>query len=251
MTKHKPARTEVDGWRLVWSDEFGYTGRPDSTKWEFDSGGHGWGNQELQYYTDRHANSRVENGCLVLEARSEKLQSCGYTSARLVTRNKGDWLYGRVEVRAVLPAARGTWPAIWMLPTDNAYGRWPSSGEIDIMEHVGWQPGVVHASVHTADFNHRRKNHPTASVNRPDVVSAFHIYAVEWSKDSIRFFVDDTCYHRWDNQNDGYGAWPFDKPFHLVLNIAVGGSWGGAQGVDEKAFPQRMLVDYVRVYAKR
>ena len=142
-------------YELVWSDEFDYTGLPNSEKWSYDVGGSGWGNNELQYYTEnRTENARVENGNLIIEARKESYGGNNYTSARLITKSQGDWLYGKIEVRAKLPGGRGAWPAIWMLPTDWAYGGWPSSGEIDIMEYVGYDPGVVHGTVHTESYNH-------------------------------------------------------------------------------------------------
>jgi beta-glucanase (GH16 family) len=234
---------------LVWSDEFDYTGLPDTTKWNYDVGGHGWGNQELQYYTYRRLeNVRVEEGKLVIEAKKESYEGKNYTSARLVTKNQGDWLYGKIEVSARLPKGRGTWPAIWMLPTDWEYGDWPSSGEIDIMEHVGYDEGVVHGTVHTEAFNHSLGTQKGNSVNLPDATTAFHEYAIEWTHSEIYFFIDGTKYFTFIKYDNDYKKWPFDKRFHLVMNIAVGGSWGGAQGVDDNAFPTTMEIDYVRVY---
>lgn len=234
---------------LVWSDEFDYTGLPDSSKWSYDTGGDGWGNNELQYYTaNRAENARVENGLLVLEARKEAIEGRSYSSARLVSRQKGDWQYGMIEVRAQLPQGRGIWPAIWMLPTDWQYGDWPRSGEIDIMEFVGYAPDSIYGSVHTESFNHVKGTQSTGGVFMPDQGKAFHVYAIAWEKNSIRFFFDGREYHRFDNNHQGWQAWPFDQRFHLLLNIAVGGNWGGKNGIDENIFPQRMLVDYVRVY---
>jgi len=149
--------TSVQGWKLVWSDEFSRDGQPDPSKWSYDVGGHGWGNNELQYYAEsRLKNARVENGNLIIEAHKESVQGSQYSSARLVTKGKGEWTYGRIEVRAKLPSGRGTWPAIWMLASQNSYGDgyWPDNGEIDIMEHVGFDPDVIHASVHTLAYNH-------------------------------------------------------------------------------------------------
>jgi beta-glucanase (GH16 family) len=241
-------------WQLVWADEFDYTGLPDPQKWGYDVGGHGWGNKELQFYTGRRLeNARVENGHLVIEARKESWQGSPYTSARLVTKGKGDWTYGRIEVRAKLPSGRGTWPAIWMLPTGWEYGSWPDSGEIDIMEHVGFDPDVVHASVHTKSYNHKINTHKTAKLGVSNARTGFNVYAIEWTPDEIRAFINKQYYftfknERLTNSSAGFGEWPFDKPFHLLLNLAVGGNWGGAQGVDETIWPQRMEVDYVRVY---
>lgn len=235
---------------LVWSDEFDYSGLPDSTKWGYDVGGGGWGNNELEYYTEKRTeNARVGDGCLTIEARKETFENRQYTSARLVTRGKGDWLYGRIEVRAMLPRGRGLWPAIWMLPTEWAYGDWPKSGEIDIMENVGYDPQKIHCTVHTESFNHTLGTQKSGTIDLPDPHDTYHIYAVEWFEDRIDYFVDDDAVFTFKNENSGYKTWPFNKEFHLVLNVAVGGSWGGAQGVDDAVFPQKMTLDYVRVFS--
>jgi beta-glucanase (GH16 family) len=241
-------------WELVWSDEFDYQGAPDPEKWGYDVGGRGWGNNELQYYTEGE-NVVVEDGMLVIEARRETRSGHDYTSTRLVSRGKGDWLYGRIEVRARVPDGIGTWPAIWMLPTDWAYGNWPASGEIDIMEHVGYDPGIIHGTVHTERFNHIKGTQQGGTIEVPDAQDEFHEYAVEWYEDRILFLVDGKQYYRFNpfisRPTAGFEEWPFDKRFHLLINIAVGGSWGGQRGVDEDAFPTRMYVDYVRVYQEK
>lgn len=239
------------GWVKVWSDEFNYRGLPDSTKWGYDVGGSGWGNNELQYYTSKRAeNARVLDSVLVIEARKEQWSNRNYTSARLVTRNKGDWTYGRFEIRAKLPAGRGTWPAIWMLPTKGTYGTggWPDNGEIDIMEHVGYDDGNIHGSTHCKMYYFKIGTQKTATIRIPDATSSFHVYALEWNKDKIDMYVDNTKYFTVLNENKGWEAWPFDKDFHLILNIAIGGDWGGSKGVDDNIFPQWLAVDYVRVY---
>lgn len=234
---------------LVWSDEFNYTGLPDPSKWGYDTGNGGFGNNELQNYTEsRLENARVENGSLVIEARKDWYQNIEYSSARLVTKNKGDWLYGRIEVKAKLPGAgRGTWPAIWMLPTDWEYGGWPRSGEIDIMENVGYDPNVVHGTVHTEAYNHTKNTQLAGKVEKTNYHTEYHIFAINWSEDKIDFFIDDELYFT-HVKHGGIDEWPFDKRFHLILNMAVGGDWGGAQGVDSNIWPKRMEVDYVRVY---
>ncbi len=241
-----------DSWKFAstpaWQDEFDYSGRPDPAKWGYDLGGDGWGNNELQHYTDRIDNVSVGDGVLIIIARKEPMNGRSYTSARLVSKNKGDFRYGRIEVRTRLPSGRGTWPAIWMLPTDWAYGNWPKSGEIDIMEHVGFDPDVVHVSVHTEAYNHIINTQKTATRKVPGVMTAFHRYRVDWTPDTIRGYIDDVQTFEFANEGTGPAAWPFDKRFHLLLNIAVGGNWGGKQGVDDKVFPARMEVDYVRVY---
>lgn len=233
----------------VWSDEFNYNGLPDPNRWGYDVGGGGWGNNELQYYTEnRLENARVENGKLIIEARKENYGNREYTSARLVTRNKGDWKYGRIEVMARLPHGRGTWPAIWMLPTNWVYGSWPKSGEIDIMEYVGFDPGIVHGSIHTEAYNHIIGTQKTDTIIVPDAETNFHLYAIEWDAEKIDFFVDSRKYFTFVNEHTGYQVWPFDQAFHLLLNIAVGGNWGGMQGIDPTIWPQKMWVDYVRVF---
>ncbi|MCR6655836.1 MAG: glycoside hydrolase family 16 protein [Opitutus sp.] len=240
------------GWKLVWSDEFDYQGEPDPKRWTYDIGGGGWGNNELQFYTDRRENSRVENGLLIIEARREKYQEREYTSARLVTKGRGDWTYGRFEIRARLPHGLGTWPAVWMLPTvwDLGDGSWPDNGEIDIMEHVGYDEGVVHASTHTHAHQWRINTQRTATISAPDVTREFHVYTLEWDEAEIRVYLDDEHYFTSRKDGGDWKSWPFFRDFHLLLNIAVGGDWGGQQGVDPSIFPQRMEVDYVRVYQR-
>ncbi len=235
-------------WELKWSDEFDYTGLPDNTKWGYDVGGSGWGNNELQYYTSfRSENSRVESGNLIIEARKEVYGGKNYTSARLITNNTGDWKYGRIEVKAKLPGGKGSWPAIWMLPTDWVYGSWPKSGEVDIMEYVGYDPGIIHGSIHTDAYNWVNNTQKTSSRTVADAETAFHVYSIDWYPNKMEFFVDGTLYFTFINGGT-WQKWPFDQRFHLLLNIAVGGNWGGAQGVDDNIFPIKMEVDYVRVY---
>lgn len=251
---HRDNKSEKHKMRLVWKDEFEYTGLPDPAKWGYDEGNGcpnlcGWGNAELQFYTARRAeNARVEHGKLVIEARREPWQSNAYTSARLVTKGKGDWKYGRIEICAKLPTGRGTWPAIWMLPTEWAYGGWPASGEIDIMEHVGYEPDSIVATAHTQAYNHVKGTQRRSDIYNSTIETAFHVYAIEWRPERIDFFMDGTKYHSFANEQKTFAEWPYDRTFHLLLNIAVGGHWGGHKGVDETIWPQRMEVDYVRVY---
>jgi len=241
---------------LIWSDEFDYEGLPDPSKWAYDVGdtcdrpfGCGWGNNEKQYYTEEDLdNARVEGGQLVIEAAREQMGQMDYTSARLVTRGKQNFKYVRVDVRAQLPSGRGTWPAIWMLPSDNTYGGWPQSGEIDIMEHVGYAPDSILGTVHTEAFNHTIGTQKGGAIRIPDAESAFHIYSISWTPEKIDFMVDDQVYFTFDHTQEGAAEWPFDQPFYLIMNIAVGGNLGGVEGVDPDIWPQKMLVDYVRVY---
>jgi len=241
------------GWQLVWNDEFDSGDQPDPTHWSYDVGGGGWGNHELQFYTkNRPENARIENGVLVIEARREPWEGRDYSSARLVTKGKGDWTYGRFEIRARLPIGRGTWPAIWMLPTvwNLGDGRWPDNGEIDIMEHVGYDPGVVHASTHSQQNQWRNKNQRTATIKVPTAGTAFHTYVLEWDAEEIRISVDQQHYFTSRKEGGDWKSWPFYRDFYIVLNLAVGGDWGAVKGIDESAFPQRMEVDYVRVFRK-
>lgn len=232
-----------------WADEFDYEGLPDSTKWDYDIGGSGWGNNELQYYTKELENARVGGGVLKITAIKEDKDGKEYTSARLVSRKKGDFLYGRFEVKAKLPTGKGTWPAAWMLPTDWVYGGWPRSGEIDIIEHVGYDQDKVHMSVHTHAYNHTIGTQKTSSKTVSGVSEDFHIYRIDWTPYAIRGYVDNVQLFEFINNGKGVDSWPFDQKFHFLLNLAVGGNWGGAQGVDPGVFPQTMEVDYVRVYA--
>ena len=240
-------------WELVWSDEFSLDGLPDSSKWGYATGGHGWGNDELQYYRRAHPdNARVRDGTLIITARQRPHGGNDYTSARLISRGKGDWQYGRFEIRARLPEGRGTWPAIWMMPSDWEFemGGWPDVGEIDIMEHVGHDPGLVHASAHSAAHQWQNGTQRTGSVRVEDAAHAFHTYGLEWTAEHIRASVDGRFYFTYTNDGEGPRSWPFDKPFYLIMNIAVGGAWGGMAGVDTTSFPQSMEVDYVRVYRR-
>jgi beta-glucanase (GH16 family) len=246
------------GYRLVWSDEFDVPGLPDAGKWSYDidRNSAGWYNNELQYYGNaRPENSQVENGVLVITARREDLAGAGlpdwggqrYSSARMVTRDRVGWTRGFFEIRAKLPCGVGTWPAIWTLssPPQTA---WPDDGEIDIMEHVGFDPGVIHGTVHTGAYNHMRGNHRSNRITVPDVCTAFHKYQMHWTANRITVGIDDRHYFQYSNEGSGNAAWPFDSPQYLILNLAVGGDWGGRQGVDDTIFPVRMEVDYVRVY---
>jgi beta-glucanase (GH16 family) len=238
-------------YQMVWSDEFDYTGLPDSTKWNYDVGGNGWGNHELEYYTSKRLeNARVENGNLVIEARKEPMMGMNYTSARLLTKGKMSWQYGKIETRAKLPRGRGTWPAIWMLGDTNPL-KWPDDGEVDIMEHVGFDQGVIHGSVHCKKYNWVIGNGKTATTQVMDCSDSFHVYTVEWDNSTIKISVDSTSYFTFSNEHSGYDAWPFDNKLFLILNIAVGGDWGGQKGVDDSIWPQQMVIDYVRVYQRK
>ena len=176
--------------KLVWSDEFNYKGLPDSTKWSYDVGGNGWGNDELQYYTYKQlTNARVEKGLLIIEAKKETIEKNAYSSARLVTKGKGDWTYGRIDVKAKIPKGRGTWPAIWMLGSTTPL-KWPDDGEIDIMEHVGYDQGVIHASTHTKKYYHKIGTQKTAVTTIPDCSEVFHVYSLDWDAETVTMLID-------------------------------------------------------------
>ena len=232
----------------TFQDEFNYTGAPDPSKWTYDLGGSGWGNHELENYTNSLSNSNADGTNLNITAIKEASGGMNYSSARLLSKGAGDFLYGRIEVRAKLPAGRGTWPAIWMLPTDWAYGAWPNSGEIDIMEHVGFDPNNVHFSIHTQSYNWTINTQKTTTVNIPTAITDFHKYRIDWTPYAIRGYYDDGLIYSFVNEGTGSAAWPFDKRFHMMLNLAIGGDWGAQQGVDDTIFPASLLIDYVRVY---
>lgn len=249
--KSDPGLEIPEGYSLIWSDEFDTNGLPDNSKWSYNVGGSGWGNSEEQYYTgSRLNNAEIKNGYLYITAQKEDFEGKQYTSARLVTKGKGDWQYGRIEVRTKLPQGVGLWPAIWMLPSDNTYGKWPDSGEIDIMESLGHIPNFVAATIQTKAKNAMLGTQNTTVQSVPDCYTTFHNYILEWDSAEMRIYVDKTLYNNYKNDGSGFENWPFDKPFHLILNIAVGGTFGGIQGIDDSIFPQSMVVDYVRVYKR-
>ncbi|GAA5523279.1 glycoside hydrolase family 16 protein [Aliifodinibius salicampi] len=234
-------------WELSWTDEFEYEGLPDSTKWSYENGY--IRNNELQYYTKRRSkNARVEKGTLIIESRNDNYNGHSYTSASLHTRNKAEWQYAKIEVRAKLPSGRGMWPAIWMLGTNIENVGWPACGEIDIMENVGFDPYIVHANIHTEAYNHtkgtNKGNHMT--VDAP--YEKFHTYTVEWLPQKISFYIDGNQYFTFNKESSDPDVWPFDQPFYLIINAAIGGAWGGTEGVADSIFPQKYYVDYVRVY---
>ena len=238
------------GYTLVWADDFNSAGLPDPAKWAYDTGRNkaGWYNHELQYYSrDRAENAEQRDGRLVITARKETLSSAPdwgrqrYTSARLLTRGKAEWTYGFFEIRARIACGKGTWPAIWML---GSQAEWPAGGELDIMEHIGHQPGRVFSTVHTAAGS--GASGTGEAVQLPDVCTAFHDYQMHWTRQSIRFGIDGAIHFEYRNQGTGNARWPFDAPQFLILNLAVGGDLGGK--VDDTIFPVSMEIKHVRVY---
>lgn len=234
--------------KLVWAEEFSVSGLPDPELWNYEVGF--LRNQEAQYYTaGRSENARVESGCLMIESRKEDYAGAKYTSASVNTLGKREFFRGRIEVRAKIPTGVGAWPAIWMMGTDIPRVNWPECGEIDIMENVGYEPDRIYATVHSP-----------GSVNNPGLVvrgghidifnpfAAFHVYAVEWRSDRLDFFVDDQKYFTYKKDARYPDYWRFDKPFYLLLNTAIGGNWGGQNGIDDSIFPLMYAIEYVRYY---
>ncbi|WP_117880185.1 glycoside hydrolase family 16 protein [Aureibaculum luteum] len=235
-------------YQLVWEDEFNEEGNPDATKWNYENGY--VRNNEKQFYTENLKNARVENGYLVLEAVKEEIEGYNYSSGSITTSNLVAWQYGKIEIKAKLPKGVGIWPAIWMLGENWKQVSWPKCGEIDIMEHVGFTKDSIYGTVHTEAYNHNIGTAVGKAVFINNPYDQYHIYAVEWTSKKIDFLLDNDVYHSFKNENKTDAEWPFDQKFHLKLNIAVGGGWGGTQGIDDSIFPQQMLVDYVRVYQK-
>lgn len=246
-------------WSLVWADEFDGNAI-DRSKWTVESWGSGVFNNEAQSYADRPENVRVENGVLVIEARKDGYvppnmtkgnPEAKYSSARLHSKGKASFTYGRFEARLQVPSGRGTWPAFWMLGENIDQVSWPACGEIDIMEHVGYEPDVLHGTTHSP--TNFATNGRSGKQSVPGMTSEFHVFSAEWSPDHIDFQVDGQTYFTDRPPSNTPEAWPFTGPQHMLLNLAIGGAWGGANGIDDAIFdrPVKMLVDYVRVYQKR
>lgn len=238
---------------IIWSDEFeGAT--LDTSKWTAIVGNGcpelcGFGNNEAQYYTNALDNIRITDGKLIIEAHHDSLNSSAFTSAKIISKDKGDWNSGIIEVKARLPYGKGTWPAIWMLPTLDRQLNWPKDGEIDIMEHVGYNQGWVYGTIHTEKYNHMHGTEKTDSIFVNKSSDSFHIYKIVWNTDKIEWYVDDRLYNKVQKKQEDLQDWPFDKEeYHLIINLAVGGAWGGKYGIDHSIWPQRLEVDYVRVY---
>jgi len=232
--------------KAFWRDEFNGESI-DLNKWSFETGGDGWGNNELQYYTDGR-NIEIKKGVLKIIAHEENMHSLKYTSSRLITKDKCEWKYGRIKFRAKMSKGRGTWPAVWMLPVKGFNASGSVNGEIDILEYVGFEPGLVHFSIHTKNNNSDINNEITSSKYIKTADSKFHIYRMDWTPYGIMGFIDGKKYFEYLNTGDGHSYWPFDEKFFLIMNLAIGGDWRGIEGVDNKIFPAVMEIDYVRVY---
>ncbi|WP_439102229.1 malectin domain-containing carbohydrate-binding protein [Congregibacter sp.] len=262
----RSAHYGLGDWKLAWSEEFNGT-RLDSSVWTTELWEPGHVNNEDQVYTADERNLRLENGTLVIEAHYDEGAVPAYSSARVHSGAQQDLVYGRVDIRARVPEGRGLWPALWFFPTDpyryatnctaedadvNDNARcdaWPNSGEMDLMEHVGHEPGVVHGTVHTRDYYFKLGNQIGQSIVIPDLGEAFHTYSLVWGANALGMYVNGQRYFSYFNDGLGYTQWPFDHPFHVILNLAIGGDWGRAGGpIDDSIFPQSLEVDFVRIY---
>jgi len=233
-------------WNLVWEDDFN-AATLDASNWSYQIGASGWGNNELQYYTDRTDNLELDNGNLKITAREESYNGASYTSARIRSINKADWTYGRMEASIKLPVGQGIWPAFWMMPTNSEYGTWPASGEIDIMEYLGHQTSTSYGTIHYGFTGNHQFMGSNYTLPSGDFFDNFHLFAVEWEPDEIRWYIDGINYFSIASSSLGSFPWVFDQDFHFILNVAVGGNWPGSPDATTN-FPQTMEVEYVRTY---
>lgn len=231
---------------ITMQDEFDEDGAPNSSIWTYDIGGNGWGNNELQYYTDRSQNVAVQNGYLIITAEKENFEEASYTSARILSKGLFEQAYGRFEARIKLPWGQGIWPAFWLLGGDIDTNNWPNCGEIDIMEYRGQNPTMVLGTVHGPGYSGGESISKSYSLTNDRFDTGFHVFGIEWTPDYINYYVDDVLYNQ-ITPEDVTGDWVFNKPFFIIINLAVGGSFVGSPNA-ETIFPQTMLVDYVRVY---
>lgn len=242
------AASSYPGMKLSWSDEF--NGKLlDNSAWTQETGGNGWGNNELEFYTASPKNTFLSGGYLIIEARKEVMGSNNYTSARIISKDKKTFTYGRIDIRARLPKGKGIWPALWMLGNNisqSGYG-WPACGEIDIMELLGHEPKKVYGTIHWGNTGGGSTHiGGDFTLSSGDFASSFHVFSLQWDSDKLTFLIDNVIYYT-GNKSQVTGNYPFDKPFFFIMNVAVGGNWPGSPDATTQ-FPQRMIVDYVRVY---
>ena len=239
-----------EGYELVWNDEFEGEGLPDSNNWGYQTGAHGWGKKEMQYYTEaRPMNVRVEDGKLIISAVYEPNAPVPYTSTRLVSKNKAEFTYGFFDIRAKLPSGRGLVAGLWMVGDTVTQIGWPNAGEIDIMEYAGFKPDSVYGTSQSVSANYVRGTSISSPFYLPSASTEFNNYSLYWDRDELIWYVNGEEYHRQDRlANFNYNNWPYSWPFYLIMNVAVGGTWGGQQGIDNGVFPAEMEVDYIRVY---
>lgn len=240
---------DADGWTLIWHDEFDAP-TLNQKYWKYDVDGNGGGNNELQYYTDSEKNSFIENGSLVIRALDDGYNGRAYTSAKVRSKYLAQWKYGKFEVRAKLPAGRGMWPAIWMMPVDDVYGTWPLSGEIDIMEFIGQNPNEILGTLHYGDYWPNNKHSSTYYTSETPLNEDYHVFAIEWEPNKIQWFIDGKLYATKTPEDLGGSKWVWDQSYYLILNLAVGGNFPGDPD-ETTQFPQNFYIDYVRVFKRR
>lgn len=254
MGAYAPSAFKESEFELSWEEHF-EKNELDSSKWTVITGDGcpdlcGWGNNELQYYMADDNHVRVEDGMLTIEAHKQSQGDCDFTSGKLVTKGKLEWKYGRIEIRAKLPTGKGTWMAFWMLPTLDRNVNWPEDGEIDIVEHVGYNPNTIYGAIHTEKYNGMYGTQKVDSIRLADVKNEFHTYAFEWTDNDMKWFVDDKLFNHIPRDNEDEKGWPFNQyDYHLILNLAVGGDWGGKYGVEESDWPQTMEIDHIKYYS--
>ena len=246
---------------LIWNDEFSVAGLPDNNKWHYEQGY--LRNVEAQRYEKANSsNSRIENGFLIIESHYQPAKKPEnlwqylfdeqpkdrYSSASLTTEHLPGFGYGRIEVRAKLPMGRGVWPAIWLVGSNIKKVGWPMCGEIDIMEYVGFEPDKIHSAIHTNARNHRKDNAVNTALQVKDLAGEFHVYSVERTAERIDFYIDDLLHYSYHKEDNSAISWPFDQPMYLIINLAIGGGWGGKRGIDNAIFPQQFVIDFVRIY---
>lgn len=246
---------DINNYELVWGDDFDYEGAPDINKWTFEVGNHQWPNNELQAYTNKIENAYVKNGKLTICSLNKKDGERKFTSAKINTSKSACLQYGYFEVKAKFPVGPGSWPAIWLMPVDKS-DHWPACGEIDLAEHIGRKPESVLFSLHSKRHNHQRHDtvqYTTSVKFDKNFFDDFHIFSMEWTKDYVEYFIDGKSYCRYNKNDDleeqGYDSWPFDKPYYLILNTAVGGGLGGP--IDISYLPYKFEIEYVHIYQKK
>ena len=242
--------SQSSDWKLIWSDEFTKDGPPDSTYWKHETGC-SIRNKEAQYYSKDITNAYCKSGILSIQAKQETVGNCTITSASLITKGKFQFQYGKIEIKAKIPKGRGTWPALWMMADQSKYGTWPKNGEIDLLESVGWDTNRVHFNIHTAKYNHTLNTNKGNNVYVRNLYEVYHIYSLEWYPDVLIFKMDDAETFRFKKESDDPAVWPYDRPFYLLMNLAMGGGWGGMKGIDPSVLPAKFEIDYVRVYQKK
>ncbi|ABX81343.1 family 16 glycosylhydrolase [Acholeplasma laidlawii] len=232
--------------KIVFYDHFDVGTKPNQTYWNIDVGGSGFGNNEDQFYTDRLDNIYIEDSLLHIVARKEDFEHRKYTSAKITTKNKVSIQYGAIEVRMKLPKGLGTWPAFWLLGDNIHKVGWPTCGEIDLMEYVGKEPDALHFSLHSKNFNHTKSNNLHLKKEIKNLSDDFHVYKLEWSKEGFNYYLDNELLFKAPKEDkQGLDNWPFDEPFFMIINLAIGGNWGGK--IDDSIFPVEFLIDYVKV----